>query len=74
MCRDLGKAVERWRAKLAVSQDAGQDQPDTDEAASGNADEQPQDPVPPQADDVPAGGEYEFVKAGEQRQAGDLVH
>ncbi|KAK9833665.1 hypothetical protein WJX74_002204 [Apatococcus lobatus] len=69
--RDLGKAVERWRARLAVSQDAGQDQADADDAAGGAAEEQPGDDGSTQAEDLPAGGEYEFIKAGEQRQAGE---
>ena len=68
--RDLGKAVERWRAQLAVSQDAGQEQPQGDETAGGDAEDQPMDAGPVEDEDMPAGGEYEFVKAGEQRQAG----
>ncbi len=68
-CRDLGKAVERWRARLAVSQDAGRDQPAEQDSAGGGNEEQPQD-TPGEDEDMPAGGEYEFVNAGEQQQAG----
>ncbi len=70
-CRDLGKAVERWRARLAVSQDAGRDQSPEQDSAGGGKDEQPQD-APGEDEDMPAGGEYEFVNAGEQRQAGGV--
>ena len=70
-CRDLGKAVERWRARLAVSQDAGRDQPQEEGTAGEEADQQQQAAGPTEVEDLPAGGEYEFVAVGEQRQAGD---
>ncbi|KAK9809153.1 hypothetical protein WJX72_010301 [[Myrmecia] bisecta] len=63
--RSLGDALERWRARLAVTGDSNTPQAgEEEEAAAGGEDGAMEEEQPPQA-----AGEYEFVGQGEQREA-----
>ncbi|KAL4440107.1 hypothetical protein ABPG75_003108 [Micractinium tetrahymenae] len=68
--RNLGGAMERWRARLNIAADAAEHQQPAGEEPEAAVAEQSEHP-PAGGEQEPAGGEHRFLGQQEQQQAGD---